>query len=99
MILPLPKKKLYYCGRRKPLQKPKKPPRKVHLTFSGRCYCGNSTRHYCSATIDLLQCRYRSIAAVTKSVTIDRPFSGAFGLLWRTENRRHMSYHSGQMTF
>ena len=41
-------KKLYYCGGRKPLLK-------VHLTFSGRCYCDDSSCHYCDAAIDLLQ--------------------------------------------
>ena len=38
----------------------------------------------------LLLCHYRSIAVITKSATIDRPFSGALGLLRRTENRCHM---------
>lgn len=38
----------------------------------------------------LLWCRYRSIVAVTKSATIDRPFSNAFGLLRQAENRHHM---------
>lgn len=46
--------------------------------------------HYCGAAIDLLRCRYRSIAVVTKSTAIDLPFSSAFALLWRVENRHHM---------
>ena len=47
-------KKLYYCGGPKLPQKPIKALLKVHLTFSGRCYCGSTSRHYCGATIDLL---------------------------------------------
>ena len=33
-----------YCGGPKPLLKPKKVPLKVHLTFSGGCYCGGTFR-------------------------------------------------------
>ena len=77
------KKKSYYCGKPKLPQKSKKAPLKVHLTFSGRCYCSGSSP-------PLLRCCYRSIAVVTKSTAIDLPFNGGFGLLWQAENRRHM---------
>ena len=46
----------------------------------GRCYSGEPSR----------QCCYRSIAAVAKSVTIDLPFSGAFGLLRWAKSRLYM---------
>ena len=37
-----------------------------------------------------LRCRNSSIAAITKNVTINAPFSGIFGFLQRVENRHHM---------
>ena len=77
------KKKLYYCDGPKQQQKPKKLSLKVKWTFSDGGYCGSSTP-------PLLWCHYRSIAMVTKSATIDRPFSSAFGLLRQAENRHHM---------
>jgi len=38
----------------------------------------------------VLQCRNSSIAVVTKNASINAPFGGVFGFLWRAENRRHM---------
>ena len=38
-----------------------------------------------------LWCRNSSIAAVTKNATINAPFSGVFGFLWRAKNYRHIS--------
>ena len=38
----------------------------------------------------MLRCRNRAIAAVTKNTSINAPFGGIFGFLWRVENRRHM---------
>ena len=46
-----------------------------------------------------LRCRNNSIAAVTKTAAIDLPFSGAFGLLWRAKNRRHMRLPFSQVAF
>ena len=39
-----------------------------------------------------LCCHYRSITAVTKSATVDTPFSNGFGLLQWAKNRRHMTF-------
>ena len=46
-----------------------------------------------------LRCRNNSIAAVTKTAAIDLPFSGAFGLLRRAKNRRHMRLPFSQVAF
>ena len=67
-----------YCRGPKAPLKPKKALLKVHLTFSGGCYRGSSSRHYC-------RCHYRSIVAVTKSAAINLPFSSGFGLLRRAK--------------
>ena len=42
------------------------------------------------AVLSMLQCRYRSIVAVTKAAAINLPFSGTFGLLRRAKNRHHI---------
>ena len=46
-----------------------------------------------------LQCLNSFIAAVIKNAAIDLPFSGAFGLLRRAKNCRHMRLPFGQVAF
>lgn len=43
----------------------------------------------------LLQCHYRSVAVVTKSIAIDWPFSSVFSLLRQAENHHHMRLSFG----